>query len=244
MTAAPTPSQPSPGAARLDAATEALRRQVEEKRKTDPLIGAKIASREITQRLLHAMKDSRGVHAESLLTALGALAGYATQAAAREFGRADGKPDTAVFAIVRGADGQRYFFGELGNQMLLEQPTSVWKLASATAAELGAGSLPDIAELIKHTAESVGSPQFGVPRIPDGHKPGDTPRNYLAMWPKLLPTLQLFCASPIEWPIAYTLAVRDIMTQARPTLEPKLALTIVMEAAVPMAKVELAANGA
>ena len=47
---------------------------INEKRREDPLIGAKIGAKEIFHRIAQGMKDERGVHAESLLCALGALA--------------------------------------------------------------------------------------------------------------------------------------------------------------------------
>ncbi|MET4135806.1 hypothetical protein [Pseudarthrobacter sp. PvP090] len=42
---------------------------------SDPLPGARLGGRIILERLLGNMKDERGVHVESLATALGALAG-------------------------------------------------------------------------------------------------------------------------------------------------------------------------
>jgi hypothetical protein len=221
---------------------QALLRQIEERRKTDPLVGAKIAGREITQRGLEALKGPRGVHVESLLVALGALAGYSCQAAARAFGTQRGRPDSVTFSIVETTSGERYFFGPVANQLLVENPTAVWKLLSETARQLGATSLPDIAEIARHSAQSVGTPAYGVPRVPPDHIAADSPRAYLkALWPALLPLLQALCPNPVEWPFAFAFSLQEVMTLAKGTIDARLALLIAMESAVPMSHIDFAA---
>ncbi|WP_157679272.1 hypothetical protein [Methylovulum psychrotolerans] len=64
----------------MDPKTEALIHAIRERSKDDPLVGAKLGGKEIFQRLLDSMKNEKGVHVESLLCALGALAGYSCQA--------------------------------------------------------------------------------------------------------------------------------------------------------------------
>lgn len=73
VTGTASKAEPSPA---IDPQQAALLRAIEERRKTDPLVGAKIAAQEVFQRLLKGLADDRGVHAETLLAALGALAGY------------------------------------------------------------------------------------------------------------------------------------------------------------------------
>ena len=68
----------------MDPKTAALINAIRERSQEDPFIGAKLGAKEVFQRLVEGMKDSNGVHIESLLTALGALAGYACQANLRE----------------------------------------------------------------------------------------------------------------------------------------------------------------
>src|SRR5262245_52822184 len=94
----PPPKKPSSNPA-ADAMVNAIRNQ----RKTDPLVGAKIAGKEIVARLSNAMKDQRGVHAESLLCALGSLAGYACQASLRAQSIIKGQNPDAGFAVATGA---------------------------------------------------------------------------------------------------------------------------------------------
>jgi hypothetical protein len=226
---------------KLDPKTAALIRAIEERRKQDPLIGAKLGAKEIFQRLLAGMKNERGVHVESLLCALGALAGYSCQANLRAQALAKGLPENAVFQTVGTKDGRQYFFGDPLNNALAGSQFSVWGLAAGAAQHAGATELPDLNEIFQHTSSVVGGDQFGIPRIPDAHRPGDKPINYLkALWPALLPTVKLFCPNPAEWPILYGLAIQESIDAGRSAIDPALALKIVMESAIPMSKVDLA----
>lgn len=238
-----TGSKPQPTSAhaqQLDPAA-ALMRAIEEQRKNDPLVGAKLGSKEVNQRLINAMKNEKGVHIESLFCALGALAGYACQANLRAQALDKGMPETAAFTVIDTADGKKYFFGDPLNQVLAESKYSVWGLAAGAAQHNGCSSLPDISEIFGHVSKTVGSVEFGIPRIPDGHQPGDRPINYVkALWPNLLPTIKQFCQKPSEWPILLGLAVQEIMDMSKGVIAPDLALKIVMESAIPMSKVDLA----
>jgi hypothetical protein len=231
VAAAPTPTDP---------AAEALARAIREQSESDPLVGAKAAAEEIFQRLLAAMKTDRGVHVESLLCALGALAGYACQANLRAQAVAKGLPETAAFMTVKGADGKNYFFGDPLNEALVQSQYSVWTLAAGAAQNAGATALLDIHEIFAHTAQVVGGEQFGVPRLPENYRPADLPINYLAkLWPALFPIVKLLCPTPVDWPIAYSLAIHKAIEAGKGVIHPEVALSIVMEAAVPMSKVEL-----
>lgn len=237
-TSTPPVTMPTASAEQKD---EALLRAIEERRRADPLIGAKLGGKHVSQRLLIALKGERGVHIESLLCALGALAGYACQASLRAQTAAKGLPETAAFVVAQGADGRRYFFGDPLNQLLAESRHSVWSLAAGEAQHQGCKELPDLSAIFQHVSQTVGGDRFGVPRIPDGHRPGLLPAEYLKhLWPGLFPVAQRFCASPSEWPILFGSAIQEVLGLSRGVIAPDLALTIVMESAVPMSKIDLA----
>jgi hypothetical protein len=223
----------------LDPKTEALLNAIQKRSQEDPLVGAKLGAKEVFQRLLDGMKDSKGVHVESLLTALGALAGYACQANLRAQALAKGMPETAPFQVIGTKDGKQYFFGD--PYALAGSQYSVWSLVGGAAQHAGAKDFPDLNEILQHTIAVLGSEQFGIPRVPDNHKPSDTPLNYLkALWPTLLPTIKLFCPNPVDWPILYSLAIQEAIYAGKEAIEPGLAFRIVMESAIPMSKVDLA----
>ena len=225
----------------LDPKTAALIRAVRERSEEDPLIGAKLGAKEVFDRLIDGMKNEKGVHLESLLCALGALAGYSCQANLRAQALAKGMPETAAFQTVGTKDGKQYFFGDPLNEALAGSQHSVWGLAGGAAQHAGAKELPDLNEIFQYTATVIGGDQFGIPRVPENHRASDTPINYLkAIWPRLFPTVKLFCPNPVDWPILYGLAVQEAIDAGKSAIDPALALRIVMESAIPMSKVDLA----
>ena len=59
------------------------------------------------------------------------------------------------------------------------------------------------------------------------------------IWPKLLPVVKQYCEAPSEWPILFGLAIQEPLYMGKGVIEPTLALSIVMESAIPMSKLEL-----
>ena len=223
------------------ASEEALLRQIAERSKTDPLIGVKVGSKEVLQRVLTATKSARGVHVDSLLVALGALSGYACQASLRAQARLKGLPESALLVTVQTKDGKKYFFGDGLNKSLAESQYSVWSLAAGTAQRAGCSTVPDLGEIFKHTSETVGTESFGKPRVAPNHMPQDLPLNYVqSLWPRLLPTVRKFCPNPEHWPILFGLSVQDAIDMSKKAIDPCTALQLVMESAVPMSKIDLA----
>lgn len=232
---------PEQSAPQLDHKTEALLNAIQERTKEDPLIGAKLGAKEIFQQLLNGMKNQKGVHIESLLSVLGALAGYSCQASLRAQSLAKGLPETSAFQTVGTKDGKQYFFGDPLNHTLVGSQYSVWGLAGGAAQHAGAKEFPDLNAIFQHTSSVLGSEQFGIPRVPENHKASDTPINYLkAIWPALFPTVKLFCPNPADWPILYGLAIQEAIDAGKGVIDPGLALLIIMESAIPMSKVDIA----
>jgi hypothetical protein len=219
---------------------EALFRVIEEKRESDPLVGAKLGSKEVVHRLLGGMKSERGVHIESLLCVLGSLAGYACQADLRSQAQKLGISEMSVLMVISTKGGKNFFFGDHLNKSLAESKFSIWSLAAGAAQHNGCTELPDITEIFGHVTGTVGGESFGIPRIPEGHKPGDLPINYLkSLWPTMLKVVQPFCKDSVEWPILFGFAIQEVLDLSKDTIKPELALRIVMESAVPMSKVDL-----
>lgn len=221
-------------------ATAALLRQIEAHRASDPLIGAKVAAKEIFGRVIQALQGERGVHIESLLCALGALAGYACQAGVQAQLDDPALPDPEPFTLVRTNDGTHYYFGNALNAALAESEYSVWSLAAGAAQDAGAAVFPDLADLFKHVSATIGTADFGVPRLPEDHRPAALPIDYLqALWQPLLPTVQRFCPDARQWHLVYALALQEAIALGKQALDPALGLQIAMECALPMSKVAL-----
>src|ERR1041385_2851028 len=106
---------------RQQMAARAMKETIREKRKSDPLVGPKLGGRALAQSLISGLNDQRGVHIETLLCALGSLAGYSCQASVRELlVKQGGEPEEKVFVIANGKDGKKYFFGDALNKPLAE----------------------------------------------------------------------------------------------------------------------------
>lgn len=230
------PSHPDPAAAALVDAVRA-------RSKEDPFVGAKVGAKEVFQRVLVGLKDAKGVHIESLLVALGALAGYACQASLRAQALIKGLPPDSPFHVVGTKDGKRYYFGDPLNNLLAGDQHSVWSVVGGAAQHAGASEFPDLNEIFQHTSTVLGSDQFGVPRMPDGKNAGDLPASYLkALWPHLFPTVKLLCPDPAHWPLLFGLAVQEAVYAGKEAIDPGVAFRIVMESAVPMSKIDLSSH--
>ena len=214
---------------------------VEQGRAHDPLIGANVGSKYILARLMQAMQDESGnAHLQSLFCALGALAGYACQDSLRELAAEKGIAEKDMFMIVQDRDGKQYFFGDALNGLLVESDLSVWRFIVQAADHVGATQFPDLGELFKHTADTLGSDAFGIPRTAEPHQAQHTPLHYLqTLWPALAPDAKRFCDSPTELPILFAGSIQELILMSKDVIDPNLPPLIVMESAVPMAKVDL-----
>jgi len=217
----------------VDPGEAALQRVIAERHKTDPLAGVKIGSEVIAARLMAFFKTERGVHVESYLVCLGALAGYACQVSMRETAKG------ATLVVAQGKDGKTYFFGDVLNTPLAESPLSLWSLIGGILQTLGK-PLPDLGELFTYVTSTVGGGQFGIPRMPEDKSPGDLPINYLkVMGPPLYPVAKRFCDEPPHLPLLFGLTIQTLLVQAKDVIDPTLAARIVMETAIAMSKVDL-----
>jgi hypothetical protein len=83
----------------------------------------------------------------------------------------------------------------------------------------------------------MGTPQFGLPRLPDDHLPNmapRTPRKPRGGGARLL----LALSDPVIWPQHMAQVTHRLMHAMKDAISADLALKLVMEAAVPMARVD------
>lgn len=191
----------------------------------------------LVKELRHA--DAR---CETILTAVGALAGFAAQHGIWEAVVKPGKMALQqAFVVVETRSGETYFFGDFLNNILATQKPqylSVWKIVSSTATAMGATELPDLVPMFKNSAEAVGSPMFGVPDLPEGHTPSMLPRDLLIrFWPQVLKMLRVG-SDPLTCAVDVATAAEQLMLSMKGEIDPALAARIIMEAAIPMSKVD------
>jgi hypothetical protein len=185
----------------------------------------------LLDRVRSALQDERGVQFESLLTCLGALAGYACQVSVRQQG--------AALVAVKTTDGSTYLYGDALNAPLAESPLSVWAFVAKAVQKSGA-PLPELAEIFAHVTKTVGTSEFGVPRAADANRPRDLPLVYLRqLWPQVLPIAQRACEKPVQLPVVFAIALQRAIEQATGVIDTTLGARIAMESAVAMSKVVL-----
>lgn len=239
---------------------------------------ANLAIGGIRESLLLWLKSERGVHSETLLVAVGALAGFAAQRAAwARLARRDlplppsvmqaaaGTSDTALnllseelrtrglFVTVATKSGETFYFGDLINGYLVPQATSshpLWGFVAAAAVHAGIpiAQLPDTGDMFRHVSATVGGAEFGVPRVPAEHQPHWPARQLLeTFWPSAQNLLTRtdgpgdaagHSVAPEHWPVVLAIVAQQLVVLAKDTLDPKMGLSLVMESAIAMSKVD------
>lgn len=187
-------------------------------------------------------KSEKGVHIESVLSALGALSGYALQQGIRqELISNRGMPENKVFAIVQTKDGGTYYFGEIFDQPLFNTKpgqVSIFAIVAGAAQKAGAKKLPDINLLAKHNAETVGDPDYGTLTLPKNHQPIDHPIEAIKKhWQITEKLLKAKGTEPLMWSWEIATVAADIIILGKQAIPPEIAVQLVMEPAISMSKI-------
>lgn len=179
---------------------------------TDDAIVVNLAIGSLRDSLMKWLTTERGVHAETLLVSIGAIAGFAAQTAALArmktrdvplpagFDKATPDEDfrtylreAGLLLIAQTKDTkQHFYFGDLISGYLAQQKTTVghslYAILSAAAIEAGArpSELPDVIAMFRYVASTVGKPEYGVLRPPKPLSPHYTPQAALnEFWPNV-----------------------------------------------------------
>lgn len=226
-----------------DSSRAALFKTIRDRLPQDPLAGVKLGAGEVRLRLLEALASPQGVHVESLLAAVGALAGQATQASLRFTAEQAGRPPLAPFQTLRTKDGRCFVTGEALNRALASHPHSLWSLAAAEAIHLGCANLPELDDLFAYGIKSLGTEHFGRPLVPDQHQPSLVSLGCLPeLWPVMFHLAREFCPAPSHWPILFSITAQQVISMGRSVIDPCIALRIVMDTAIANSKLILADN--
>ena len=96
-----------------------------------------------------------------------------------------------------------------------------------------------IIDVMKHVAATIGESNFGIPRLPPEHIPGDLPINYVRhLWPMVRDALDLYQVPAEKRATSIGFAIQEVIDQSKDAVSPKIAAQIVSEYAVPMAKLD------
>jgi hypothetical protein len=169
---------------------------------TEDEIVVNLAIGSLRDSLAKWLASERGVHAETLLVSIGAIAGFAAQCAVNERIRKRDIPgattdmpgpelskllhDRGLAVSVTAKSGETYVFGDLINGYLVRQPTTVdqplFAFLAAAAIEAGVkpAELQDVVPMFAHASKTIGTPEYGILHPPPPLAPQLTPREALA----------------------------------------------------------------
>jgi len=206
---------------------------------------------------MNSLKTARGIHSETLLAVVGALAGFAAQNAALNVvaSAAAVTGNARSLAIVSSKTGEIFLFGDAINGFLFAEQGSVLPLAAlifgaAVKAGVSEANLPNLGEMVSYVARVVGSAaEFGKLRERPGVEPHLQP---LAALNKFWPHTRDMLARPpikpllgrresplqeIHWPIVLAVVASQFIAMTKQTLNPSIGAAIVMESAVITSKI-------
>jgi hypothetical protein len=223
----------------------------------DQGVAARLAINALLKFFPKSLAQNGRLQVETLLCAIGALTGFAAQYAVRQEHIASGEAEEAeVFVIAQAPNGERFYFGDRLNAVLVPESletTAVLSILGGEALKLGAAKedFPDCHEIFARTAKSIGTPGFGVPELPPGHKSFLMPRRAVEIfWPSVrtvftrepvVPVAGFKLVEPRHWPLVLAAVAASYMAATKESLPPVVALKIFMEAAIPMSKIDQAA---
>jgi hypothetical protein len=176
----------------------------------------------------------------TVLTIIGALAGYAAQRAIWEGVVVPGSMSaTDIFEVRETEAGEKFYFCAETDKLigsLDPRYLSIWKIVTGNTRS-SSGEHPEVVELLAHCAASIGTPEFGIPRLPDGRMSNMPPREAVnRLWAKA--RQQLAKTEPTLWPMNMAVAARSLIVAAQRAVPLNIGIKIVMEAAVPMSRID------
>ncbi|NKM57333.1 hypothetical protein [Rhizobium anhuiense] len=206
----------------------------------DTLQSPRMIARVLLDCLIQDLTRDGYVHSIDLFAALGSVGGFSCILAALDIASAGQLRDGADLVVVETKDGSRYYAGNLPNAFLLESHDSFLNLTYGAARQSGGLiSQEMVMETFRHVAATIGHPQFGISRLLEEHRPGDTPLIYVRrLWPKVAEILDRHLVPIRRRPLAIGMALELAFVSGKPPLDPSLAARIVTECAVPMAKLD------
>jgi hypothetical protein len=223
----------------------------------DQSVAAQLAISSLVKFLPKSLARNDRLQAETLFCVIGALTGFAAQYALRQEHLASGEAkESDIFVTAEAPNGERYFFGDRLNAILVPETLeslTVFSVLGGEALKLGAAKeeLSDCHDIFERTAKSIGTPGFGVPELPPGHKPFLMPRRAVEIfWPSILnaftrepivPVPGFKLVAPRHWPLVLAAVAASFMPPTKGLLAPVLALQIFMEAAISMSKIDQSA---
>jgi hypothetical protein len=217
---------------------------------TGDAIGCNLALGHLFQNLSHLLTIDGRIHAETYISAVGAIAGYAAQ---RTLFAEIAPLASNNIHRVGAASGDQYWYGDPLNFMLVPKTNAeanrcVWSIAAGGAMSAGLRELPKLDAMFAHVTSVIGGANEGRSSVAAQHQAGLPARDLLKkVWPlaltcfsgKLAGASHEYPAAPVAWWSAISAwasnrPVRDV----KDVLRPDIALTLLMESAIYCSKLD------
>jgi hypothetical protein len=192
--------------------------------------------------------EGRQVHAETMLSGLGGVAGFASQMALRSMIKS-GERTTEGLQTLTLKDGRQFVVGDPLNNILAKADPAIhslglWPLAAGAALQAGLAekSLPELAEQFEAVIERLGTPDEGFPKLAAAHRPAFATAELMKRsWPfaKMMLTQAypekpgpLGPVPPSLWPAVTAHASANLLRKTAAVLDIRVGLEILMQSAI------------
>ncbi|WP_158813144.1 hypothetical protein [Methylocapsa sp. S129] len=207
--------------------------------------GTKNESAESQQRIINllidAHREERGVQAETILSAVGALAGFAAQQAIWESVVKTGKMSSSQIFIPIKVNGEQYYLGDFLNLILAslkEGQLSIWRIVAGALVKAEEGPMFDINPIAANIVKTMGTAAFGTPTWPDNEVLQESPKQSLRHWPRIKTIFITAGDDPLHWSLKLAIAAQRLIEASKGIIPAQKAAFIVMEAAISMSKID------
>lgn len=191
------------------------------------------------------------LHAPTMLSAIGVIAGYAAQcaAAAAILRRATPRARNDMLRV-ECKDGSVLYYGDEINRHLILDPNGAYALAGFLGgAVIHAGctraDIADTREILGHVSAVAGTPLYDIVRAPPAHAPlWNVSQTLRVIWPKARLVLEhrlrpatVKTPMPVQhWPVAASIVAQQYIGLAKDIVPPPVAMAIVLESAIKASK--------
>jgi len=207
-------------------------------------------SNEVGGYLLEAYSTGESMHAVECLAGAGAVLGFLCQMQARARLRAGEYRDLKDTLVeVSTQDGRKLYFGQAVNDCVLGEISGVglWNYAGGAADDPDIAEKIDLGDIFRHVAATVGTSDFGRPRVPAGLTLNTDPVEAVRRHAKIIHDRMLFHAvepralTQVYGTAAHQLirgAAGEIPWNADPVVNKIDGIKLFMECAAPMSKLD------
>ncbi len=188
----------------------------------------------------NAMKNERGVRIEDIVAMLASVGGHLSLTAVLGALRDEGRgPDDIGLVVIRGNDGNIYFFGDAPNWLLCEAPYSLVSLLFGAAHEHGAAvSVEMLHAEMKQVAQRAGTAEFLALDLPQEHQV-DSPLNWAHQFAPFAINSIKQGGTPDFWaPVVVGFALQQAVDVGRQSLDPMMIARIALACALRAAKID------